>query len=82
MNEYHFVIIASKAGAPTNPDWYDNILANPLVAVETGTEQFQVQAVVAPEPDRTRLFNKIAEKYTCWICRILKIKLQKLLTGF
>ncbi len=61
MNEYHFVIIASKAGAPTNPDWYDNILANPLVAVETGTEQFQVQAVVAPEPDRTRLFNKIAE---------------------
>ncbi len=34
------VIIASKGGAPTNPDWYYNILANPLVSVETGTEQF------------------------------------------
>jgi deazaflavin-dependent oxidoreductase (nitroreductase family) len=52
------VIIASKAGAPTNPDWYDNILANPVVTVEIGTEQFQVQAVVAPEPDRTRYLTK------------------------
>ena len=55
------VIIASKAGAPTNPDWYYNILAHPLVTVEVGTEQFQVQAAVAPEPERTRLYNKMVE---------------------
>ena len=56
-----FVIIASKAGAPSNPDWYYNILANPLVTVEAGTEQFQAQAAVAPEPERTRLYDKMVE---------------------
>jgi deazaflavin-dependent oxidoreductase (nitroreductase family) len=54
------VIIASKGGAPTNPDWYHNLLANPLVTVETGTEQFQARATVAAEPERTRLYNQMA----------------------
>jgi deazaflavin-dependent oxidoreductase (nitroreductase family) len=53
------VIIASKGGAPTNPDWYHNLLANPLVTVETGTEQFQARASVAAEPERTRLYNQM-----------------------
>jgi deazaflavin-dependent oxidoreductase (nitroreductase family) len=55
------VIIASKSGAPTNPDWYYNIRAHPLVSVETGTEQFQVRATIAVEPERTRLYNKMVE---------------------
>ena len=55
------VIIASKGGAPTNPNWYHNLLANPLVSVETGTEEFQVRATVAEEPERTRLYNKMVE---------------------
>jgi len=54
-----FVVIASKGGAPTNPDWYYNILANPLVTVEVGTEKFQARAAVAEEPERTRLYNKM-----------------------
>jgi deazaflavin-dependent oxidoreductase (nitroreductase family) len=56
-----YVVIASKGGAPTNPDWYYNILANPLVAVEVGTDQFQARATVAKEPERTRLYNKMVE---------------------
>ncbi len=52
-----FVIIASKGGAPTNPDWYFNILANPLVTVEVGTEKFQARAEIMQEPERTRLFS-------------------------
>ena len=55
------VIIASKGGAPTNPDWYYNILAHPLVKVEVGTEQFQARAAIASEPERTRLYNKMVE---------------------
>jgi deazaflavin-dependent oxidoreductase (nitroreductase family) len=55
------VIIASKGGAPTNPDWYYNILANPLVKVEVGTEQLQARAAIASEPERTRLYNKMVE---------------------
>lgn len=55
------VIIASKGGAPTHPDWYRNLLAHPLVTVEVGTEKFQVQAAVTSEPERTRLYNKMVE---------------------
>jgi deazaflavin-dependent oxidoreductase (nitroreductase family) len=53
------VIIASKSGAPTNPDWHANILAHPLVTVELGTEQFRAQASVAKEPERSRLYAKM-----------------------
>ncbi len=55
------VVIASKGGAPTHPDWYYNILAHPRLAVEVGTQSFQVQAAVAEEPERTRLYNKMVE---------------------
>ena len=54
------IVIASKAGAPTNPDWYHNLVANPLVTVEVGTEQFQAHATVAAEPERTRLFEQMS----------------------
>lgn len=56
-----YVVIASKGGAPTNPDWYYNILANPSVTLEVGTEKFQAHAQVAEEPERTRLYNKMVE---------------------
>ncbi len=54
-------IIASKGGAPTNPDWYYNLLAHPLVTVEVGTEQFQARAEVVPEPERTQLYDKMVD---------------------
>jgi deazaflavin-dependent oxidoreductase (nitroreductase family) len=56
-----FVIVASKGGAPTNPDWYYNIVANPRVEVEVGTEQFSAVATITTEPERTRLYNKMVE---------------------
>jgi deazaflavin-dependent oxidoreductase (nitroreductase family) len=56
-----YVVIASKGGAPTNPDWYYNILAHPHLTVEVGTETFQVDAKVTEEPERTRLYNKMVE---------------------
>lgn len=55
------VIIASKGGAPTHPNWYRNILAHPQVTLEVGTEQFKAFAEVASEPERTRLYNKMVE---------------------
>ena len=54
------IVIASNAGAPTNPDWYHNLVANPQVTVEVGTEQFQAHATVAAEPERTRLFEQMS----------------------
>ena len=55
------VVIASKGGAPTNPDWYYNVVANPQVTVEVGTEQFEAHATVAAEPERTRLYAEMVK---------------------
>lgn len=55
------VIVASKGGAPTNPDWYYNLLAHPVVTVEVGTEQFRVRAAIVSEPERTRLYRQMVE---------------------
>jgi deazaflavin-dependent oxidoreductase (nitroreductase family) len=56
----NYLIIASKAGAPTNPDWYYNVVANPDVTVEIGTERFQVHATVPEGEERDRLYNQMA----------------------
>ena len=56
-----FVVIASKGGAPTNPDWYYNLVATPNLTVEVGRDTFRVHATVAEEPERTRLYNKMVE---------------------
>ncbi|MEI6291137.1 MAG: nitroreductase family deazaflavin-dependent oxidoreductase [Chloroflexota bacterium] len=54
-----YIIFASKAGAPTHPDWYHNLVTNSLVTVEFGAEKFQAQAAVAAEPERSALFKQI-----------------------
>ncbi len=56
------VIIASKAGAPTNPDWYHNLVTNPMATVEVGVEKFQARAKVAEDAERERLYNRQAEQ--------------------
>jgi deazaflavin-dependent oxidoreductase (nitroreductase family) len=58
-----YVVIASKGGAPTNPDWYYNIVATPEVRVEVGTDTFLAQATVVPEPERSRLYDQMAAAY-------------------
>lgn len=55
-----FVIIASKGGAPTNPDWFYNLVAQPRVTVEVGTDKFEAQATIPAEPERTRLYEQMA----------------------
>ena len=55
-----YVIIASYAGGPTNPPWYYNLVANPDVGVEIGTQRFTARAEVLGEPDRSRLYQKMA----------------------
>ena len=49
-------VVASKAGAPTNPDWYYNLLAHPEVSVELGQDRFDAVATPVTGPERDRLF--------------------------
>ena len=55
------VIFASKAGAPTHPDWYHNLVANPTATVEVGTDSYEVDAVVTAGEERDSLFRRQAE---------------------
>jgi deazaflavin-dependent oxidoreductase (nitroreductase family) len=62
----HYVIVASKGGAPTNPAWFGNLKANPEVEVEVatdqGTEKFKARAqVVADRGERDRLFKEMCK---------------------
>lgn len=53
-----FAIFASKAGAPSNPDWYYNLAAHPDTAVEVGTQTVQVRARVAGPDERDPIWEK------------------------
>jgi len=57
-----YVIFASKAGAPTNPDWYHNLKAHPKVTIEVGTETVDVLASEAAGEERERLMRAQVER--------------------
>jgi len=56
-------VFASKAGAPTNPDWYHNLVANPRATVELGAETFEVSARVARGEERLRIWGTQKQRY-------------------
>jgi len=56
------VLIASFAGAPKNPAWFNNLVANPVVTVELGGERFQAKAVVTTGAERQRLYDNQAKQ--------------------
>jgi len=57
-----YVVFASKGGAPTNPDWYHNLVANPTASIEVGTETFEVEAEVARHEERQRLWKELVRR--------------------
>ena len=57
-----FLVYASAAGSDRNPAWYHNLVANPDVTVEFGTETFPAHATIITGPERDRLFAEQAER--------------------
>jgi deazaflavin-dependent oxidoreductase (nitroreductase family) len=57
------VIFASKAGAPSNPDWYYNLLANPEASLEIGTDTLAVRARIAEGDERDDLWTRQKTAY-------------------
>jgi deazaflavin-dependent oxidoreductase (nitroreductase family) len=55
------VVFASKGGAPTNPDWFHNLKANPRATVEVGTETRDVRARVAEGEEREKIWSRQKE---------------------
>jgi deazaflavin-dependent oxidoreductase (nitroreductase family) len=56
-------VFASKAGAPDNPDWYHNVVANPDVTAEIGSETRRFRARVTSGEERERIWTKQKQDY-------------------
>lgn len=52
-----WAIFASKAGAPSHPDWYHNVVATPDVTVEVGSDSLPATARVVAGEERTRIWE-------------------------
>lgn len=63
-DEDRVIIIASKGGSPTHPDWYHNLVANPEVTVKLGRERFKARAIVSEGAERRRLFDQMAAQFS------------------
>jgi deazaflavin-dependent oxidoreductase (nitroreductase family) len=52
-----YVVFASKGGAPVSPDWYHNLVANPRVRAEIGTQTVELRARVADAAEREPIWT-------------------------
>jgi deazaflavin-dependent oxidoreductase (nitroreductase family) len=57
LDDDSVAVFASKGGAPTNPDWYYNLVANPDTSIEIGTDRYDVTARVAEAEERRRIWE-------------------------
>jgi deazaflavin-dependent oxidoreductase (nitroreductase family) len=57
------LVFGSKGGAPVHPEWYLNLVNNPAVTVEVGTETFPARAVVLDGEERDRMYAEQARRY-------------------
>ena len=55
------LIVGSKAGADTNPDWVHNLRANPRAHIEIGTDAYDVVARELPPEERDAAYPKVIE---------------------
>ena len=53
-----FAVFASRGGAPENPSWFHNLVANPDTVVEIGTETIPVRARVLEGEEREAVWTK------------------------
>ena len=56
------LVYASQGGSPDHPDWFKNLVANPSVTVEAGTETFGALATPVEGAERDRLFAEQVER--------------------
>ncbi len=58
-----YAVFASKAGAPTHPDWFHNLQAHPDAAIEVGSETRPVRARVVEGDERESIWSTQKERY-------------------
>ena len=58
-----YVVFASMGGAPRNPAWYHNLVANPDATIEVGSDILAVTARVTQNDERDQLFARQSSDY-------------------
>ena len=58
-----YVIIASKGGSPTHPQWYQNVLEDPHVKVQVKADVFDATARTAAPGERERLWAEAVKNW-------------------
>ena len=58
-----YLVFASMGGAPKNPNWYHNLVANPNVSIEVGTQRVNVRAVVITGAEHDELYDRMAKAF-------------------
>ena len=56
------LVYASQGGSPDHPDWYLNLVANPDVVVEVGTERYDAVATPLEGTERDQKYEAQAER--------------------
>jgi deazaflavin-dependent oxidoreductase (nitroreductase family) len=62
----HWIVVASKGGAPENPGWYENLKANPEASIQVKGEQLSVRASTAEGEERDRLWSLMTEVWPAY----------------
>ncbi|MFS0700637.1 nitroreductase/quinone reductase family protein [Cellulomonas sp. 179-A 4D5 NHS] len=57
------LVVASAMGAPTHPDWYTNLVAEPRVHVEVGDEEYDAVATPLAGTDREEVWSRLVALY-------------------
>ena len=60
---YTIYVFATKGGAPTNPDWYYNLIAAGEGTLERGTETYPVIVQELTGTERDRVYDEQARRY-------------------
>jgi deazaflavin-dependent oxidoreductase (nitroreductase family) len=74
-----FVIVASKGGMPQHPLWYLNLVANPEVEVQVGSQHLRLRARTASPEERAVLWPKLVAlyadyaNYQAWTDRVIPV---------
>ncbi|WP_329110534.1 nitroreductase family deazaflavin-dependent oxidoreductase [Micromonospora sp. NBC_01699] len=60
------LVIGSAGGAPTHPDWFRNLVADPRATVEDGVFVYDATAAVLTGAERDRVFARAVEADPGW----------------
>ena len=61
-----WIVVASKGGAPKNPGWFENLMANPDAAIQVKGEEVPVHATTAEGEERSRLWSLMTEVWPAY----------------